>query len=87
MWSFPEKKYDLIVSISTLGHVGFNEERFSELPGLVAHPDKTLHAIQNLRGLLSHRGKIIATVPLGYNLALDELLRKAIGAYLPAFSI
>jgi hypothetical protein len=69
-----EKKYDLIVSISTLEHVGFNEEKFSEQPGLIARPDKTLHAIQNLKGLLSHRGKIIATVPLGYNLGLDELL-------------
>jgi hypothetical protein len=72
----PEKKYDLIVSISTLEHVGFNEEGFSEQPGLMAHPEKTLHAIQNLKGLLSHRGKIIATVPLGYNVALDQLLRE-----------
>jgi len=63
----PVKKYDLIVSISTLEHVGWDEAAGS--------PSKLLEAIDNLkRNVLTSDGKLLATMPLGYNPYLDNLL-------------
>lgn len=62
----PLKKYDLIVSISTLEHVGWDE--------VPREPTKILRAIENLKSLLSSNGKIIVTLPLGYNPVMDRLL-------------
>ncbi|MGB2697933.1 MAG: hypothetical protein WBD28_08785 [Candidatus Zixiibacteriota bacterium] len=64
----PLKKYDLIVSISTLEHVGWDENP--------REPVKILHAIENFKNLLSPGGTAIATVPLGYNSEMDELLKE-----------
>jgi len=61
------KKYDLIVSISTLEHVGWDERP--------RDPMKILQAIENLKSLLAPKGKIIVTLPLGYNTEMDKLLR------------
>lgn len=58
--------YDLIFSISTLEHVGYDEAP--------REPCKVLRAIQNLRKLLAPGGKIVFTVPVGYNTDLDTLL-------------
>ncbi len=60
------KKYDLIVSISTLEHVGWDEFPQS--------PRKILRAIDNLKSILTPGGKIAVTIPLGYNPVLDGLL-------------
>lgn len=62
----PGKKYNLIVSISTLEHVGWDENR--------RESGKILRAVQKLRTLLAPGGKLIATLPVGYNADLDELL-------------
>ena len=63
----PVKKYDLIVSISTLEHVGFDEE--------VKDPLKIVRAIDNLRkNCLNPGGKGVITMPIGYNLEMDKLL-------------
>jgi len=59
--------YDLIVSISTLQHVGYDEQ-----PRDAA---KAIRAVENLRGLLSAGGELVATVPVGYNRELDDALR------------
>jgi len=64
----PEKKYDLIICISTLEHVGWDER--------TKDPEKILRAIDNLRELLDKQGEIIVTIPLGYNPAIDDLIRK-----------
>lgn len=61
-----KKKYDLIVSISTLEHVGWDEAKKDKL--------KILQAIKNLKTMLSPAGKIIFTVPLGYNPYLDTIV-------------
>jgi hypothetical protein len=66
----PSKKYDLVVSISTLEHVGVNEEWTS------TEPKKILRAIENIKTLLASRGKIIITLPVGYTPELDELLKE-----------
>lgn len=66
-----EKKYDLIVSISTLEHVGWDEKPRDDM--------KIPRAIENLKTLITSRGgTIIVTLPLGYNTALDQLLNNGI---------
>lgn len=62
----PHGKYDLIVSISTLEHVGWNEKP--------REYHKILKTIENLKNILLPDGKIITTLPLGYNSDIDELL-------------
>jgi hypothetical protein len=66
-----EKKYDLIISISTLEHVGWDEKPRDDM--------KIPLAIQNMRTLISSRGGIIMiTIPMGYNHTLDKLLKDGI---------
>jgi len=69
----PSKKYDLIISISTLEHVGWDENLRDHK--ILHDPMKILHAIENLKRLLAPKGKMIITLPLGYNPELDKLLR------------
>src|SRR4029079_3650023 len=64
----PENPYDLIVSISTMEHVGWDESP--------KEPSKILKGLENLINMLSDKGKIIMTVPLGYNSFLDNLLKR-----------
>ncbi|MFX1313706.1 MAG: SAM-dependent methyltransferase [Promethearchaeota archaeon] len=63
----PNKKYDLIISISTLEHVGWDETP--------KDPVKPIKALDNLKSLLTPEGKIVITLPLGYNKNLDKLLK------------
>ena len=63
-----EKKYDLIVSISTLEHVGWDENPRDDT--------KIPRAIENLKTLIGpNGGLIIITLPIGYNPVLDQLLK------------
>lgn len=62
-----EVRYDLIVSISTLEHVGWAEP--------VKDPSKIPRAIENLRNHLAPEGEILLTIPFGYNAHLDELVK------------
>ncbi|MDP2946976.1 MAG: glycosyltransferase [Nanoarchaeota archaeon] len=62
----PSQKYDLIVSISTLEHVGWDEEP--------KEPEKILLAIDRLKECLAPEGRMIVTLPLGYNPKMDQLL-------------
>ncbi len=64
----PNKKYDLIVSISTLEHVGWDE--------IPKEPTKILSAIKNMIDLLEPEGKIVVTLPLGYNPEMDKLIKE-----------
>jgi hypothetical protein len=63
-----DRRFDLILTISTLEHVGFD---YSE----VGEPEKVMLAIDHLRELLSAHGRMLVTLPVGYNPHLDELLR------------
>jgi hypothetical protein len=66
----PPHPYSLIVSISTLEHVGWDESASGR------DPDKVLRAVDSLRRYcLGSGGRLVATVPVGYNQALDEHLR------------
>jgi hypothetical protein len=72
--TFSGGPYDLIVSISTLEHVGYDEEP--------RDAGKAALAVENLRGLLSPSGELLATIPIGYNRELDDALRDAsLGAH------
>ena len=65
----PTKKYNLIFSISTLEHVGWEEKDEPK------DPLKILRAIDKLKEILATEGKIVVTLPLGYNPQMDKLLK------------
>jgi hypothetical protein len=58
--------YDLIVSISTIEHIGWDEHP--------RDPDRALRAIEHLAKLLVPGGTFMFTVPSGYNPHLDRTL-------------
>jgi hypothetical protein len=59
----PSKAYDLIISISTLEHVGWDEEP--------REPLKAIVAIQHLQELLAPNGIMVFSIPVGHNKELD----------------
>jgi hypothetical protein len=63
-----DKKYDLIVAISTLEHVGWDEKP--------KEPEKVLYCIDHLKEFLSVGGLLVFSIPSGYNAYLDELIRR-----------
>jgi SAM-dependent methyltransferase len=65
----PGKSYDLILSISTFEHIGFDDEATG------SSGQKILAAIAACRNLLSPGGLLLLSLPIGYNPDLDELIR------------
>lgn len=63
-----KKKYNLILSISTIEHVGWDEK--------LQDPKKIPLSIKNLKKHLKKGGKIILTVPMGHNPYLDNLIEE-----------
>jgi SAM-dependent methyltransferase len=59
--------FDLIVSISTLEHVGWDERP--------RDPGAAERAFAHLTGLLSPGGNLLVTFPVGHNPHLDEAIR------------
>lgn len=62
-----ERRFPLIVSISTLEHVGLDEDDID--------PEKCGRAVEHLRGLLAPGGRLWATIPVDYNRDLDRRIR------------
>jgi hypothetical protein len=62
----PSKRYDLIISISTLEHVGWDENP--------RDPNKIFPALENLKNCLIPGGKLVVTIPMGLNPVLDKFL-------------
>ena len=62
----PEPAYDLVLSVSTLEHVGRDEDP--------RDPARAVAALEHLRRLLAARRLLFATVPVGYNPELDRAL-------------
>jgi SAM-dependent methyltransferase len=58
--------YDLVFSISTFEHIGWDDD--------VREPEKLGAAFAKLRGLLAPGGEALITVPTGWNDWLDEKL-------------
>jgi hypothetical protein len=63
--------YDLVISISTLEHVGQDE--------LPRDDDKIRRTLLHLRNLLSPRGTLVFTAPIGYSAPLDRLVEEGAG--------
>jgi hypothetical protein len=63
--------YDLIVSISTFEHVGWDECPRNE--------NKIASTIRNLRSLLAPGGAIVFSAPVGYSPPLDQVVETAEG--------
>jgi hypothetical protein len=59
--------FALIVSISTLEHIGWDERP--------RDPDKATRAVATLQKLLVPGGQLVVTVPLGWNESFDAALR------------
>lgn len=57
----PTERFDAIVSISTVEHMGFDEDERDD--------GKPRRAIEHLSGMLAPGGTLVATIPLGYNVA------------------
>lgn len=64
----PEQAFDLILSISTFEHIGFDDDA-PESSGT-----KISACVQHTRTLLSAEGRLFLTFPTGYNPDLDQLL-------------
>ncbi|HEY8945866.1 MAG TPA: methyltransferase domain-containing protein [Polyangiaceae bacterium] len=58
--------FDVIVSISTLEHVGWDENP--------REPGKVIRALNHMKALLAPGGHCLVTFPLGYNSELDDLV-------------
>jgi hypothetical protein len=63
----PSTKYDLIFSILSLQCVGWDETP--------REPTKILDAIDNLKSLLAPGGQLVVSLGIGYNHAMDEMLK------------
>jgi len=59
--------YDAIVSISTVEHVGWDEEPFDA--------SKAIRAIERLRQMLLPTGGMLITFPIGHNVSIDQAMQ------------
>jgi len=64
----PTEQFDLILSVSTFEHIGYDDETDGD-SGV-----KISRAITTCRGLLAAGGQLVLTLPLGYNPALDRMI-------------
>jgi SAM-dependent methyltransferase len=64
--------FDLVVAVSTLEHVGWDEEP--------RRPDASVEALTALQALLAPGGRLVLTHPVGYNPHLDGALRDGVVA-------
>ena len=60
----PEKKFNLIISISTIEHVGRDETP--------EDPTKADIAIKKIKSMLAPGGTFVCTIPIGYNKNLEK---------------
>ena len=67
------EKFDTIISISTIEHVGFDEKEGAKK---LNDGKKTLRALKKIKSLLQRRGRAYITFPIGYNSNLDTMLKK-----------
>jgi SAM-dependent methyltransferase len=63
----PADPYDLIVSVSTLEHIGWDE--------VVREPRRAERSVEALATHLRPGGTLLVTLPVGYNPVLDEAIR------------
>jgi SAM-dependent methyltransferase len=76
--SLPER-YDLILSISTLEHVGWDESPQS--------PGAAIDALRAIRNHLKPDGTALFSVPIGYNPHLDQALFSGEAGYVKSLTL
>jgi len=64
----PPCRHDLIVNISTIEHIGYDESP--------REPERVARAFMHINTFLAPCGVLVVTFPLGYNPYLDELWRR-----------
>ena len=64
----PGDRFELILSVSTFEHIGFDDETN------VDSGVKISRAITTCRGFLAAGGQLVLTLPLGYNPTLDRMI-------------
>ena len=70
----PEKEYDVVLSCSTLEHVGFDEVR--------KDPDGFLKAVNNIKeNILREGGVLFFSVPIGYNPEVDRVIQEGLSIH------
>lgn len=70
----PVNKYDLIVSISTFEHIGFDEGRYAKNM-VEQNNDKFIEAVKNVKSkCLNDNGLFVMTIPLNFNLNINSIL-------------
>ena len=67
-WESP-RRYDLVVSCSTIEHIGWDDQERC--------PERILNASNRLRALLAPAGQAVISVPLGINSGLDDAIARA----------
>jgi SAM-dependent methyltransferase len=73
----PEAPFDLIVSVSTIEHVGWDE--------LPRDPHKSPRVLRKLASLLTPGGEMLVTHPLGYHPELDQVRPDELGVPLQRY--
>lgn len=68
----PAETFDLVISISTFEHIGYDENRFCNVKDVVGDHRQLLRAIEHTKQLLAPNGIFLLTVPLAYNPFLDN---------------
>ena len=68
------EKYDVVVSISTIEHIGFDENPVDRREKMNT-AEKILQAIDNMKKSLNPGGRIVLTFPVGFNPSLDAFLQ------------
>ena len=68
-----DKRYRFVFSISTLEHIGQDEEN--------GVPEKAIDAIKKIRNLLCQGGEFCFSVPLGHNTTLDSYCYDNLNAF------
>jgi hypothetical protein len=66
----PEQPFDTVLAVSTLEHVGWDEQP--------REPEKVFRAFESVRNSVAPGGKLLVTVPIGHNKALDGGLRDGV---------
>jgi hypothetical protein len=63
----PDRGYSLVLSLSTIEHIGFDEDEIDV--------DKPLRAAEVLRSSVAPGGELLVTFPIAYNQTFDEHVR------------
>lgn len=66
----PKEPYSLVLCLTTLEHVGVDEEGASD--------EKAVDALRHLTELVAPDGELLVTTRLGYNDALDEAIEEGV---------